>query len=295
MGIKNLAYCIFEVSGKSIDILDWAVVNLLQDENEKDKDSKKCCANVTNKKTIHICNKQAKYVNPTNLTEYRCQIHAKSNKSLMLPQKMFTFPSLKKQTVSSLHDMCLKYKFPVFDKKYLKTELIDKLEKHLQINSWTVINKPINISADKVNLITIGRKLHSKLSNMNIMKDATHILIENQISPIANRMKTIQGMLTQEFIMLGGKNIEYVSSSNKLKKCLLNCKNSTYKDNKKNGIAYCQNRVQEVCSQKWLEFFNNNVGKKDDLADSFLQGLWYIEEKLINNATNIKINNEVSP
>ena len=33
------------------------------------------------------------------------------------------------------------------------------------------------------------------------IESITHVFIENQISPIANRMKTIQGMLAQYFIM----------------------------------------------------------------------------------------------
>ena len=38
----------------------------------------------------------------------------------------------------------------------------------------------------------------------------THVIIENQISPIANRMKTIQGMITQYFIMKNIYNVEYI-------------------------------------------------------------------------------------
>ena len=48
--------------------------------------------------------------------------------------------------------------------------------------------------------------------------DITHVVIENQLSPIANRMKTIQGMLAQYFIMIDENiDIQFISSSNKLK------------------------------------------------------------------------------
>jgi hypothetical protein len=44
------------------------------------------------------------------------------------------------------------------------------------------------------------------------------VLIENQISPIAKRMKDVQVLLTQYFIMKSDETvIIYVSSSNKLK------------------------------------------------------------------------------
>ena len=43
------------------------------------------------------------------------------------------------------------------------------------------------------------------------------VIIENQISPLANKMKTIQGMIAQYFIMNNTKTIEFISASNKLK------------------------------------------------------------------------------
>ena len=43
-----------------------------------------------------------------------------------------------------------------------------------------------------------------------------YVIIENQISPIANRMKSIQGMLTQYFITKDVPHIEYISAINKL-------------------------------------------------------------------------------
>ena len=41
----------------------------------------------------------------------------------------------------------------------------------------------------------------TEFDKIDKLKDITHIIIENQISPIATRMKTIQGLLTQYFIM----------------------------------------------------------------------------------------------
>ena len=56
---------------------------------------------------------------------------------------------------------------------------------------------------------------------------------------------------------------------------------SNYKANKKNGIFYCN----ELLDHKY-EYLQDwkcklQVKKKDDLADAFLQGIWYIENKLI--------------
>ena len=43
------------------------------------------------------------------------------------------------------------------------------------------------------------------------------VIIENQISTLASRMKTLQGMITQYFIMKNIPQIEFISASCKLK------------------------------------------------------------------------------
>jgi hypothetical protein len=104
-------------------------------------------------------------------------------------------------------------------------------------------------------------------------------LIENQISKIASTMKTIQGMITQYFVMLNVTDIHYVSSFNKLKMFVKSKKNYSYKERKDLGIQCALTKIIETQENKWLSLFENHK-KKDDLADSFLQGLWYINMKL---------------
>ena len=55
-------------------------------------------------------------------------------------------------------------------------------------------------------------------------KDIDLILIENQIGPLALRMKMLQGMITQYFIQNNITNIIFVNASNKLKEFLGNKK-----------------------------------------------------------------------
>jgi hypothetical protein len=77
------------------------------------------------------------------------------------------------------------------------------------------------------------------------------------------------------------KNIQFVSSSNKLK-YFLN-KKLNYKQKKEKAIDV----MKEILTNKlnlWEEYFLSN-SKKDDLADSFLQGYWF----LLNNIM-IKLN-----
>ena len=62
-------------------------------------------------------------------------------------------------------------------------------------------------------------------------KEIDLILIENQIGPLALRMKMIQGMITQHFIEVGLTNIEFVNAINKLKIFLGN-KKTNYQERK---------------------------------------------------------------
>ena len=105
------------------------------------------------------------------------------------------------------------------------------------------------------------------------------VLIENQISKIASTMKTIQGMITQYFVMTHVDNIHYISSYNKLKMYVQSKKNYTYKERKDLGIQCTKDDIINTQDNKWIELFLQHK-KKDDLADSFLQALWYIKVKM---------------
>ena len=67
-------------------------------------------------------------------------------------------------------------------------------------------------------------------------------------------------------------------------------KNPNYKENKKDGIYYTNiilNNNNHL--QRWRDSMNTT--KKDDLADSFLQGLWFFKDrKIIYYADDLKIN-----
>jgi hypothetical protein len=151
--------------------------------------------------------------------------------------------------------------------------------------------------AHDLDLITYGRNmmkhldaiLYSSSSMSNAPIDM--MIIENQISTLASRMKTLQGMITQYFIMKNVPQIEFISASCKLKlftDTTLNLSNdsmecvdaSTYTDRKKSGIAVCRflgeiSRKHKSTYAKWMLIFENHK-KKDDLADCFLQGLWRV-------------------
>ena len=119
--------------------------------------------------------------------------------------------------------------------------------------------------------------LKLKLDNLFLnhqINSIDKILIENQIGPIANRMKSIQGMITQYLILNNNYNIEYVSPINKLK-YFDNSKKLSYNERKKSSILYTQKILQKKNMINDLDYFNNH-SKKDDLADTLLQALYYL-------------------
>ena len=128
-------------------------------------------------------------------------------------------------------------------------------------------------SAVTIDLIQISRNIQTHFDNK--WKDTVFdtVIIENQISPLASRMKTIQGMITQYFVKTV-PNIHYISSCNKLKHVKVKM---TYQERKKEGINQCKEKIP----QKWYDFFIKNA-KKDDLADCYLQGIWFITNKIEN-------------
>ena len=167
--------------------------------------------------------------------------------------------------------------------------------------------KKVNYTyAHDLDLITYGRNMMQHLdailyapSSSSQQHAIDMMIIENQISTLASRMKTLQGMITQYFIMKQIERIEFISASCKLKLFTdvsldvtaatatatdadssgMTCVDaSTYADRKKSGIVVCRSlgeisRKRNSDYAKWMPVFENHK-KKDDLADCFLQGLW---------------------
>lgn len=263
VGIKNLAYCLFYIHKPGIIEIDsWDVINLANDNSNK-----KCCGFYKNK---NPCTHQAKYYYDTN---YYCKTHAKKS-NFLLPKKHLQKTYISKQKVYDIKQLCIKYELDISGCN-VKKDFVGLLHVFLQ---KTVLKPVPHINASSINLVILGRNINTTFNIIFDKHIIDCVIIENQISPIANRMKTLQGMLAQYFIMKNIPTIEFISSANKLKHFITNKKKLNYKERKKEGI----NIVQKIANNKpflskWFEFFNKHT-KKDDLADCFLQGLWYLKE-----------------
>jgi len=273
VGIKNLALCLFsldtvseedvsEISplDKNVKIIKWDVVNLTQ------KDDLKCCS-------LDVSGGCLAEVKFAKNGKHYCTKHSKKE-PYQKPCSDFTLKTLKKQKLAGLKDIalkhCIEYNTPI-----KKADLTDLIFSYGQEKCFEQVDK---IDASKLDIVTIGRNIHHKLNIMfeEDIDTIDMVIIENQISPIANRMKTIQGMLSQYFLMRNSiLDIEFISSINKLKDDEVH---NTYSERKKAGIKKCLDMISEKHSE-WTPFFEVHK-KKDDLADCFLQGMWYIQHRV---------------
>jgi hypothetical protein len=297
VGIKNLAYCLFEIDADSslptnsfisdnkndhpCKIADWKVLSLMEEEAPIVHCN--CSAVKTkSKNTIapnRLCGRVAKY---NKGEQFFCDKHAKAQTVFRLPEKK----KVNKMGLEELIRYAMSLGLLQLPKK--KADILCIVESYLKEHSLDPIVIKKGAKAGDTDLIIIGKNM--KRIFQTLLKDISidHVLIENQISPLANRMKTVQGMLAQYFIMsYENVNIEFISSANKLKmfskeKTETSSEEKTqgqiYKTHKKDGVFYCE---QVLASGKWPTdlWTTCEKKKKDDLADCFLQGIWWLQKE----------------
>jgi hypothetical protein len=297
VGIKNLAYCLLDTSENKI--IAWDVINLCGQDP--------CCSS-------DHCKKKAKFMLTAN--HYFCQLHAKKS-GLILPTATISLKKIKKMKMVDLQKVVCDYSIPLAASSgAIKKE--DLLKQVMAFMEVKMLNSVAGLKANDMDLIEIGIAMRNAFDTELKLHRASidTIVIENQISPIANRMKTLQGMIAQYFIMHDKTKIIFVSAANKLKGqapaaqpqapaaqpqapaaqpqapaaqpqapaaqpqendiTTPNNKKvtTTYADRKKEGVKVTLKLLNEKHTE-WLTHFNTHK-KKDDLADSFLQGVWYM-------------------
>ena len=253
VGIKNLGFCLASINkinntkicNIDFKILDWSIINLINN-------------NICNE--IKSCKCNAKFIINTNyLNNNTTDINNNTT------------------DINNIKYLCNKH-----SEKYNKKDLI-KI-KNNNSNNTSLINITSNIINELNDYFDNIKKTH----NISIT-DISNIIIENQIGPLAIRMKSIQALLTMYFVFNNNDNIIYINSSNKLK--YFDDKNTSYKDRKKKGIIITElllnnnfeNFTNEkfnkykitILSELWINNFKISK-KKDDLADCFLQLLYFI-------------------
>lgn len=280
IGIKNLAYAILEVTNTNANtntnldknsivtgtqdftIIKWDVINL---------------CNKFIPCSTNTCSKQACF--HKNDTFY-CKNHTKKTE-YSLP--LCNIKTLHKQSLANLSTLAEKFDLKL-EKPINKSSLIKTIEEYANTTCFEAIE---TVNANNVNLIDLGISLKNELNELFNSYDLTsidQIIIENQISPIANRMKSLQGMISQYFIDCNNHNIVFISATNKLKaflskdKDLDKDKKISYNERKKLSICYTKQLLENKNMLSDLTYFTKH-SKKDDLADCLLQGIYYLDNK----------------
>lgn len=289
VGIRNLGFCMFSRSSADSPfvIAKWDVTDLCLEESRK-CDTPGC-------KQVAKFGKACEAVPPLEKCEVcYCAKHAKQQKRWLVPKPEHKPTSLAKRKVAELQALMEEFglvvdapvpqdaptkttrkKTPPKPNKPTKAQMVNTITAHLRDHYLDFAD---TTNATTIPMVEVGSHLKSQFDL--IFRDVTRldaIVIENQIGPLANRMKTLQGMIAQYFIMTDIEVglIEGVSSVHKLKAYEKERK-GTYKNRKQLGVTICLERMGEFNADV-VRFQGHK--KKDDLADCFLQGVWYLESR----------------
>ena len=267
VGISRLAFCLFiKNNANQYTIHKWSIVNLT-----KTSDTIITCS---------LCDNLAKYEKAG--TKY-CTKHCKKTPGL-LPSPELKPSKINKLKFADLISLANKCNIPYSAETRTKAQLVAIIHQYIKEHGFQLIEKT---NASALDLNVIGRNIKENFNTLfaDDIDDICEVVIENQLSPMAIRMKTIQGMISQYFIMKNdGIRIRFVNASNKLKGIAVTEDMGApedYKDRKDLSIHTCKQLINadpQYVGTVWPDFINQKR-KKDglaDLADCFLQGLWHI-------------------
>ena len=337
VGMKNLAYCLFQI-GDDVNnltdykVLQWEVINLCTPIVKKcNNGGLQCCSEVakyckTFKSSEPVDVDENENENEeTIIIDYYCSKHARKCK-FKIPPSELDIKKIKNKKLVDIQSIIEKYNISsIFNKsheshtphtsnepieqatssapkrqKNTKEQMIDMIQHELDKNYLENIE---NVRADQIDLLTLGRNMMTELDKfvmpyIGYTGDTVDtgdsgdlgkmgglekykidiVIIENQISTIASRMKTLQGMIAQYFIMRGTPCIEFISAANKLK-MFMTKKKTTYTERKIESVEVTKELLEKLPQfEKYRGCLEKNK-KKDDLADCFLQGIYYLTLK----------------
>lgn len=259
-----MAFCIFD---EKACCTDWMVMNLMPGPppppTTQTSTTTRCSS----------CKRKAKYKVKTGELFF-CDAHAKRHDTYVI----WTMASLRKKKVDELRQLV--------GSDLSKAACLERLEPRVLEPTTVALPKK---SANDADLIGVGRQLCLQLDAASLPERIDMVIIENQISPLAARMRTLQGMVTQYFILRYPEaQIQYVSSIMKLKAFSLaptaTAASATaaqkYKQHKVDGVAHCAAVLRANPSIGAGRFTAETLlshAKKDDLADCWLQALWFLK------------------
>lgn len=190
------------------------------------------------------------------------------------PEMNYLLGNYKTMKIGQLKEAMSKYQLPT---EHKKPELLQTLEKYLTKKGFL---------KKKMSIQDTGIVMVSKLDQLPFLQEAELVLIENQPSLKNPIMKSVQMLLYSYFLIRGMvdlqkvTDIKLISASNKLKKCntidKFKDRSKSYKDRKKLAVDYCYYLLEELEPIEQQDYFSGNC-KKDDLADCYLQAMYYLD------------------
>lgn len=149
-----------------------------------------------------------------------------------------------------------------------------------KIIEWKLVDLLDNESIPNINKATLDDLIKIATPTINTVVEVWQsyepsiIYLENQpLGPMARNTKTkTLSHIFQVLLLSKQLEVKFVSPTLKLRG-MEKKKGSSYTENKKFAIESCKHLLQEdETNQVWKDWFVSYAGKKDDLADAFLQG-----------------------
>ena len=247
IGLRNLAYCVLQgTTRQDVQIMDWGIIDVLAEQSGLE--NPRCFK----------CTASATWMHATNGT-LACSRHKPKQK-----RKMITKSELLKKTVAELKENLDSHGLQCPTTK--KADMVTTLYIHARQNTWKRCVKSVFSGS----VIELAPSIVAALDRRkDLWKGADKMCFENQPD---RRMFAVQAMIQMYFCCNGFK-CEGVSATHKLNNIItVDDRVDSYKGRKKTGILH----AEALVPPQWKSHLLKHP-KKDDLADSFLQGLWVLE------------------
>jgi len=280
VGIKNLAYCLAEYNEEKqeLEIIEWDIINVIKNE----LDTNKKCSIISKRSPYKQCSKNADFM-IANGKECFCKAHKnKLYHTKYIAPEIIKIEEPKKEKKCN-EEECNKMAKYIVDGKELcpshKKIIDDKFKKNFALKKLKKV-KCNNIPTDKITecLVNVLDEGYQHLLDCDI------VLIENQLALTSPKMKSIANYIYMYHLIRGKidkktiSDIRFYNALNKLNfdKSNDDSNKSSYKDRKKTGINNVNSYFKYKKDMEHMLKFNQHK-KKDDLADTLLQILSYLQ------------------
>jgi hypothetical protein len=247
VAIKHLSFCILD----GTKIIDWKLIDLLQGS-----EIKQLCTGI--KKAGSTCTNNAKWIDTKN--QAYCEIHKTNAPDLR---------GLNKKLSCRCGALA----------RYISKDNVGYCQTHKTNNAerWYTV--------DNINDLELRILLFKKLDEFDFSNIST-VLIERQPKLATEKMRSLAYAIFDYFIIkIGMRNepfvVEWIDPKNKLyvySGPIIECSiKNQYDRNKWFACKYCAWNLLRYNETEYTKFFLENK-KQDDLADCYLQGLYYTQK-----------------